>query len=121
MKKTVIIGATTNPSRYAYTAAQMLADKKIDFVPVGIKTGVVLGKDILDLNTQPKIQEVDTITLYLGPTNQSQWLDYLVSLKPKRIIFNPGTENPELYTLAKANGIQCLNACTLVMLSTGQF
>jgi uncharacterized protein len=121
MKKTVIIGATTNPSRYAFTAAQMLTQKNIEFVPLGIKKGEIFGKEILDLNTKPKIENVDTVTLYLGSQNQKEWLDYIVSLKPKRIIFNPGTENPELYQLAKSNGIQYLNACTLVMLSTGQF
>ncbi len=121
MKKTVIIGATNNPSRYAYTAAQMLSQKNLNFIPVGIKIGQVFGQEILDLNKKPLIEDVDTVTLYLGPDNQEVWLDYIISLQPHRIIFNPGTENPKLFDLAKKNNISCLSACTLVMLSTGQY
>lgn len=121
MKKTVILGATDNPMRYAFTAASMLDRLKFDFIPVGIKTGEVFGKPILDLRTRPAIPDVDTVTLYIGPQNQPEWYDYILSLKPKRIIFNPGTENPELEKLAKAEGIQVWPACTLVLLSTGQY
>lgn len=121
MKKTVILGATDNPTRYAFTAASMLDRLKFDFIPVGIKTGEVFGKPILDLRTRPAISDVDTVTLYIGPQNQPEWYDYILSLKPKRIIFNPGTENPELEKLAKAQGIQVWPACTLVLLSTGQY
>lgn len=121
MKKTVILGATDNPSRYAYTAASMLDRQKIDFVPVGIKTGKVFGKEILDLRTRPTIPDVDTVTLYISPQNQPEWYDYILSLKPARIIFNPGTENPELEKMAREQGIQVWPACTLVLLSTGQY
>lgn len=120
-KKTLIVGATTNPSRYAYTAASMFEDRGLDFIPIGIKTGVIFGKQILDLRSKPSLEGIDTITLYIGPDNQSEWIDYLLSLKPKRIIFNPGTENPYFYSRAKTQGIQVLEACNLVMLSTGQF
>ncbi len=121
MKKTVIIGATENKSRYAYLAAQMLAENKVEFVPVGIKKGNVLGKEILDLKQQPHIAAVDTITLYINAQHQREWYDYFLSLKPQRVIFNPGTENPELEKILEDKNIEALEACTLVMLRTGQF
>lgn len=120
-KKTVIIGATTNPSRYAYLAAEMLTEYGHEIVPVGIKSGTVFGKNILDIAQRPAITQVDTITLYIGPAHQPEHYDYLLSLKPKRIIFNPGTENPELMTLARAQQIDPLEACTLVLLRSGQY
>jgi len=121
MKKTVVIGATDNPSRFAYIASNMLTEYGHEVVPLGIKKGEVAGKDILDLRQKPQIQGVDTLTLYIGPQNQPEWYDYLMSLKPKRIIFNPGTENSELENLARRNGIETEEACTLVMLRTGQY
>jgi predicted CoA-binding protein len=80
-----------------------------------------LGKEILDLRQVPDLKEIHTITLYLGPQNQSEWIDYLIGLQPKRIIFNPGTENLDFFSKAKTAGIDVLEACTLVMLTTGQF
>ncbi len=120
-KKTLIVGATTNPSRYAYYAASMFDERGLNFVPIGIKTGELFGKRILDLKLKPALEDIDTITLYIGPDNQAEWIDYLLSLKPKRIIFNPGTENPEFFKKATSAGIKALLACNLVMLSTGQF
>lgn len=120
-KKTVILGATENRMRYAYVAAEMFDERNIPFIPVGIKKGKIFGQDILDLRTKPEIKDVHTVTLYIGPQNQAEWYDYIISLKPQRIIFNPGTENPELMALAKENGIQVCQACNLVLLSTGQF
>ncbi len=120
-KKTVIIGATPNPSRYAYLAAEMLTDYHHEIVPVGIKQGTVQGVSILPIQTKPVVPHVDTITMYIGPQHQPEWYDYLLSLKPKRIIFNPGTENDELARLAAAKGIETLEACTLVMLRSGQY
>jgi len=121
LKKTVIIGATTNPSRYAYLAAEMLQEYNQEFVPVGIKRGSVFGKEILDLRSHPEIQNVDTITLYINPDHQKEWYDYFFELKPKRVIFNPGTENPELERSLEEKNIQSLEACTLVLLRSGQF
>jgi uncharacterized protein len=120
-KKTVIIGASTNPARYAFLAAEMLAKYGHEIVPVGIKKGEVQGKDILPLQEKPRIENVDTVTLYIGPRHQPEWYDYILSLKPKRIIFNPGTENDELQQQATQKGIEPLEACTLVMLRTGQY
>jgi uncharacterized protein len=121
VKKTVILGATENRMRYAYVAAEMFDERNIPFIPVGIKKGKIFGQEILDLRTKPEIKDVHTVTLYIGPQNQEEWYDYIISLKPQRIIFNPGTENPELMSLAKENGIQVCQACNLVLLSTGQF
>jgi predicted CoA-binding protein len=120
-KKTVIIGATTNTARYAYLVAENLATYQHEFVPVGIKKGEVLGNTILDIREKPPVENVDTVTMYLGPQNQPEYYDYILSLKPKRIIFNPGAENEELETLATEKGIEVIEACTLVMLRTNQF
>lgn len=116
MKKTVIIGASTNPERYAYLAAHKLKQSNHEIVPIGIKQGEVAGEAILDLRQYPEIEEVDTVTLYIGSRNQEEWQDYILSLNPKRIIFNPGTENTAFTQKAKEKNIETLNACTLVML-----
>jgi len=122
VKKTVIIGATPNPSRYAYLAANMLTEYGHDIVPMSInKGGQVAGTDIVDLNAKPAISGVDTVTLYIGPQRQPEWYDYILSLKPKRIIFNPGTENDEFEKKAEAQGIEATEACTLVLLRSRQF
>lgn len=115
-KKTVVLGATTNPGRYAYLAANMLKDYGHPIVPVGIKTGVVAGEEILDLRQKPPVGNVDTVTLYIGSHNLPEWFDYILSLKPKRILFNPGTENRQLEKLAEENNIEVVQGCTLVML-----
>ncbi len=120
-KKTVIIGATDNPSRYAYLAASMLTQYDNEIVPLGIKTGEVFGNPILDIKQKPKIDNVDTVTLYIGPQRQPEWYDYILGLNPKRIIFNPGTENDEFEKMAEDKGIEALQACTLVMLRSRQF
>lgn len=119
--KTVIVGATTNPERYAYLAANRLRAHHHPIVPLGIKKGTVAGAEIQDLRERPAIDGVDTITMYLSPSNQTEWENYLLSLKPRRIIFNPGTENPALAAKAQQQGIETLEACTLVMLSVGNY
>jgi predicted CoA-binding protein len=121
MRKTVIVGATPNPNRYAFLAAEKLTEHGEAFVPIGIKSGHVFGQTILDLRTKPNISDVDTLTMYLNADHQREWTDYLLSLKPRRIIFNPGAENPEFTEKAKALGIETENACTLVMLATGVY
>ncbi|MEO5984921.1 MAG: CoA-binding protein [Ferruginibacter sp.] len=118
-KKTLVLGASENPQRYSYLAVQKLLNNQHPVVAVGKKAGMVKGVQIS--TGKEHFSEIDTITLYLNPANQKQYYDYILSLNPKRIIFNPGTENPELATLAKNNSIDTLQACTLVMLSTGQY
>ena len=120
VKKTLIAGASPNTERYAFKAARMLQQYGHEFIPVGIKKGEVLGQPIL--NEWPEhIADLDTITLYLGPEHQKPIYDKILRLKPRRIIFNPGTENAELADLAKQAGIKAEYACTLVLLSTNQY
>lgn len=121
VKKTVIIGATTNQGRYAFLAARMLTDYNHEIVPVGIKEGAVFGKEILDIFEKPAIKDVDTVTLYIGPQRQPEYYSYILGLKPKRIIFNPGTENDEFERMAEDQGVETLEGCTLVMLRSGQY
>ncbi|MEJ1238172.1 CoA-binding protein [Chryseolinea sp. T2] len=120
-KKTVVVGATTNPGRYAYLAANMLKQYNHSVVPLGIKSGEVAGANILDIRQKPSIEGVDTITLYIGPQRQPEYYDYLLGLKPRRIIFNPGTENEEFEKKAEAQGVEVEEACTLVLLRSRQF
>ncbi len=117
-KKTLVLGASTNPSRYSYLAIQRLSALKHPVVAIGKRTGRVGQVDIV---TEQPTEDIDTVTLYLNPNNQKPFYDYILSLKPQRIIFNPGTENDELYELARKEGIEPVEACTLVMLSTGQY
>lgn len=121
MKKTVIIGATTDRSRYAFLAASMLTSYQHEIVPIGIKKGEVFGTQILNIFDRPHIEGVDTVTMYIGPQRQPEWYDYILSLKPKRIIFNPGTENDEFEQMALKQGVDVVPGCTLVMLRTNQY
>jgi predicted CoA-binding protein len=119
-KKTLILGASTNPARYSFLAAQRLANAGHPIVPVGIKKGVVAGEEIL--KPPAYIEAIDTITLYLNPKRQEEYYDYIIEkIKPKRIIFNPGTENHKLSQMAREQGIETLNACTLVMLASDTY
>ncbi len=118
-KKTLVLGASDNPSRYSYLAIQRLRNHGHPVVAVGRKVTTV-GDVIID-KEKKEYEQVDTVTLYLNPQHQQEYYNYILSLNPKRIIFNPGAENDELATLAKQNGIETLEACTLVMLSTGKY
>src|SRR6476469_7553980 len=118
-KKTLVLGASSNPQRYSYLAIKRLRNHNHPTVAIGRKNGMV-GDIEIGMEKLP-FEQVDTITLYLNATNQKPYYDYILSLKPKRIIFNPGAENDELYDLAKSNGIYPMEACTLVLLSTGQY
>lgn len=120
-KKTVIIGATTNTGRYAYMAAERLKGANIEFVPIGLKTGKVFGKQILPIMDKPAISDVHTVTMYIGPQNQADWYEYILSLKPKRILFNPGTENEVFQKMVKDQNIEVVEGCTLVMLGIGTY
>lgn len=120
-KKTVIIGASSNPNRYAFMAAQDLKAHKHEIVPLSIHRGEVANEEFISLRNTPEIQDVHTVTMYINPTHQKEWEDYILSLKPNRIIFNPGTENHTLETRATSEGIETIRACTLVMLATNQY
>ena len=113
------MGASDNPQRYSFLAINRLRSKGHPVVAIGKKQAKVGDVDI-DTG-QKAFPDIDTVTLYLNPGLQEQYYDYILSLHPKRIIFNPGAENPALEGLAKANGIQPMYACTLVLLSTGQY
>jgi predicted CoA-binding protein len=118
-KKTLVLGASDNPARYSYLAINRLRASGHPVEAIGRKKMNVFEVPVETVK-QP-FNDIDTVTLYLNPTNQKEYYDYILSLHPKRLIFNPGAENPELYDLAKKAGIQPMEACTLVLLSTGQF
>ena len=117
-KKTVVIGASDNPSRYAFVATNRLKQAGHEVVPVGMRTGKI--GDVEILKGFPEIKDVDTVTLYVGPKHQDYWKDYIYSLNPKRVIFNPGTES-EFEQELEEKGIQTTEACTLVLLSIGDY
>lgn len=116
---TLVIGASENTSRYSYMAVQRLLAHGHAVMALGSRPGKI--GDIRIQTGQPSISGVDTITLYVGPERLAPMHDYILSLKPKRVIFNPGTEDEVFLTRLRENGIDAIEACTLVMLSTGQF
>jgi len=118
-KPTVVIGASPNTDRYSYKATISLQQHNHTVYPIGIRNGKINDLDII--TTKPVIENIDTVTLYVGTDNQPAWFDYIFSLNPKRIIFNPGTESPEFEALAISKGIEVLDACTLVLLSINQY
>jgi uncharacterized protein len=118
-KKTLVLGASANPNRYSFLAINKLRQFGHPVVAIGKRE--VQVNDVAVATTQKHFDDVDTVTLYLNATNQQPYYNYILSLKPKRLIFNPGAENDELFALAKQNHIQPMEACTLVLLSTGQF
>ena len=118
-KKTLVLGASENPARYSNMAIQRLRRHGHPVVGVGLRAGQV--DDVKILDGQPNVDDVDTVTLYMNPKNQEPYYEYILGLKPKRIIFNPGTENMALQHMAEEQGIETDYACTLVMLSIGQY
>ncbi|MAS52487.1 MAG: CoA-binding protein [Flavobacteriales bacterium] len=119
MKNTLIIGATPNKERYAYKAAERLTNLGHQIFLFGIKKGNVCGKPII--NDWEEFKNIDTVTLYVGPLRQKDYIDKIISIKPKRVIFNPGTENPEFQSRLSKAGIQYEEACTLVLLSLNKY
>jgi predicted CoA-binding protein len=117
--KTLIIGASLDSNRYSYKAANMLSQYHHDIEMIGRDKGELLGKPIE--NKKMIFYDIHTVTLYINPRIQKEYYDYIVSLKPKRIIFNPGTENEEFKAIARKNNIEAIEACTLVLLRTNQF
>jgi len=118
---TLVIGASTNPERYAYKAVQLLQESGYPVQALGIKKGEIEGVSIVTDTSDVDPDQVDTISLYLSSDKQIQYKDWILSLAPRRVIFNPGTENPELERLLQDHGITILRACTLVMLRTQQY
>ena len=118
-RKTVVIGASEKQERTSNQAVQLLSDYGHEVVGIGRKAGQIADTEIQ--TGQPVIAKVDTISMYISPENQTGMYDYLLSLQPKRIIFNPGSENSELAKLAVDNNIVVEEACTLVLLRTGQY
>jgi uncharacterized protein len=118
-KKTLILGATTKPERAAFRAIEMLVAKGHSVLAVGQNTGEVAG---VNINTKAiPVKNIDTISLYLNPTRQRDYYNYIVEAKPKRVLFNPGTENPEFYQLLELNNIKYEAACTLVLLTLNKY
>lgn len=119
MKKTLVLGASLNPGRYSNLAINRLVKHGHEVVAIGLREGTVAGVEIV---THPKdFEHIDTVTLYLNPKRQVAYYDYIISLNPERVIFNPGTENPEFYGLLKQHNIGYEVACTLVLLGTDQY
>lgn len=119
MKKTLVLGASLKPNRYSNIAIQRLVTYKHQVEAVGLRKGVVAG---VEISTEKiAFDAIHTVTLYLNPQRQEEYYDYIVSLKPKRVIFNPGTENPAFYALLQQKNIEVEVACTLVLLSTNQY
>ncbi|MEX1003377.1 MAG: CoA-binding protein [Crocinitomicaceae bacterium] len=118
-QKVLVFGASLNPARYSHIAINMLKDYEHEVYGFGLREGEVRGVKIQ--KTLPEMENLDTITLYMGPQNQQPFYDYLINSGAKRVIFNPGTVNPELMEKLKEKGIETENACTLVMLRSQQF
>lgn len=119
MKKTVVLGASTKDYRYSYKAICLLNDHDIEIIAIGSKPDEIRGIEIH--STEVPVEDVHTVTIYLNASRQIEYYDYILRLKPKRIIFNPGTENDELKELAIKNGIEVVEHCTLVMLNFGTY
>ena len=119
MKRTLVLGASLNPSRYSNIAMKRLKEKGHEIFPLGIDKGHIDGIPIL--HGQPQLKDIHTVTLYLSPKHQKHYYEYILGLSPKRIIFNPGTENPIFIKMAKEKDIEVEVACTLVMLSIGNY
>lgn len=119
MKKTLVVGASPKADRYSNIATNMLAEYGHEVYPFGMKEGTIQSHSI---NTNwPTGENFDTVTLYLNPINQLPYQEKILALKPKRVVFNPGTENPAFEAVLEAAGIEALEACTLVLLRTQQY
>ena len=119
LSKMLVLGAAENPDRYSCKAVKSLDRNGYEVVAVGFRSGFI--KDIEILAGMPEISDVDTVLLYIGTKKQQEYYDYLVSLNPRRVIFNPGAENPELQDILKEKGIDVVKDCALIMINTGTF
>jgi predicted CoA-binding protein len=118
-KKTIVIGASPKQERFSYKAVKLLSRNGHPVIAQSIREGKI--EDIEIIKGKPQVTDIHTVTMYIGPARQPEYYDYILSLNPKRIIFNPGTENPELKQMAEEKGIETVENCTLVMLNTGLF
>ncbi len=116
---TLVIGASLKPWRYSHKAIKALLQHKHNVIAIGLREGRI--GDVLISRDIPVVNNIDTVTMYIGAARQKPYYDYLVNLKPRRIIFNPGAENDELAEILSANEIEVLEACTLVMLANEQY
>jgi predicted CoA-binding protein len=119
MSKNVVLGASPNHSRYSNKAVRSLLKRDHEVVPVGTKAGEI--KELEILTGKPEIPDVDTVLLYLAANRQPEYYDYIIGLKPRRVIFNPGTNNPEFIDLLKENEIEAVEDCALIMLNSGEY
>ncbi len=119
MGKTLVFGASLKFNRYSNRAIRKLIENKQQTVAFGLQNGEVAGVFIDTILKD--YNDIDTVTLYMNPKRQAEFYDYIVSLHPKRVIFNPGTENPTFYKILEKNSIKVEVACTLVLLSTNQY
>jgi hypothetical protein len=117
--KTVVLGASPNPVRFSHKAVKSLLRNNKEVIAVGFRKGQIVEEEILV--GQPEIENVHTVSIYIGSSRQADYYDYIISLKPKRVIFNPGTVNPEFMGRLKREGIEPISACMLVMLNEGEF
>jgi uncharacterized protein len=117
--KTLVLGASNKPERYSYMATQRLLNAGYEVVLIGNRETEVLGQPII--KGKPDLKDIDTVTLYLGPAAQREYYDYVMDINPRRVIFNPGTENPEFEQALKQQGIETERACTLVLLSMNSY
>lgn len=118
--KTLVIGASDNEDRYAYKAVKKLRENKYEVIAFGTRKGIIGDTEIqLDFPTDP--ETIDTVTLYIGPGRQPEYYDKILALKPRRVIFNPGTENELFEDMLSENGIEATEACTLVLLASKQY
>lgn len=118
-KKTLVVGASSNPKRFSNKAMHFLYEKNIEFVPLGINSGEVFGRKILQ--GKPLLKDIHSVALYISGKHQKMYYDYIVSLKPKRVIFNPGTENIDFEHILFINNIKFMHDCTLLMISKARF
>ncbi|NNE03129.1 MAG: CoA-binding protein [Eudoraea sp.] len=119
MKNTLVLGASLKPSRYSHITVKRLAEAKEPTMAFGLFSGSISGVQVY--TDFKKFKDVHTVTLYVNPTHQKEYYDRIINLRPHRVLFNPGTENPEFYTLLKKEGIIAEVACTLVLLATDQY
>lgn len=119
MKKTLVLGTSLKPERYSNLAVNRLLDKGVETVAFGLREGKI--REVAIKTDFEDFQDIHSVTLYIGKKHQSEYIDSILNLKPERVIFNPGTENPVLYEVLEKNGIEVEVACTLVLLATGQY